>query len=157
MLNPSEAVTQQTKDLLTSTDEAVQAKISSWMFPDQDLLQDLFRGKWIALPWIYNAIKTMRYWHGSFWRDEEVRNLHYICDKPWKRRPTPDPKRTNGKRYLVQPGKYTEVFDGELGLPNEEADAITHGWWWEEYEEMRDELIKNGYKSLGLLDSLVAP
>jgi len=156
VLHPSKQTTQKkVQDLLASTAETDQAKIKSWMFPDQDLLADLFRGKWIALPWIYNAIKTMRYWHGTFWRDQEVKNLHYICDKPWKRRPEKD-HAGSGKKYAVNAGKYTTYFDGELGLPAEEADAITHGWWWEEYEDMRDAMVKDGYKALAFLDSLVA-
>lgn len=37
------------------------------------------------------------------WRDEEVRNLHYIVKKPW------NTGRTGG------------------------LDEVTHGWWWDEF------------------------
>ncbi|OHE99485.1 hypothetical protein CORC01_05285 [Colletotrichum orchidophilum] len=59
---------------------------AEWVFPDQDLLANLFRGRWVGLPYVYNALKTLR-WHGvhdAIWRDEEVKNIHYIFSpKPW--------------------------------------------------------------------------
>ncbi|GJC98717.1 glycosyl transferase family 8 [Colletotrichum higginsianum IMI 349063] len=55
-------------------------------FADQSLLSDLYRGRWVALPYVYNALKTMR-WdgvHADIWRDAEVKNVHYIlAPKPW--------------------------------------------------------------------------
>ena len=129
------------------------------MFPDQDLLADMFRGKWVSIPWIYNAIKTMRYWHGNFYRDDEVRNLHYICDKPWQRRPernSPEEEQSTGKAYKVSPGDFAEVKDETLGLPAQDADAITHGWWWEQYEEMVREMKREKNAGLDYLERFVA-
>ncbi|WVR04195.1 hypothetical protein IAU60_001195 [Kwoniella sp. DSM 27419] len=145
---------------LTSTDPAVQDKIANWMFPDQDLLQEFWGGKWVSLPWIYNAVKTMRYWHGNFYRDQEVRNLHYIVDKPWKRRPSlhsVEDKQRTGLTYKVDHGDFAEIKDATLGIPAPHADAITHGWWWEEYNEMVDEMKQEGNTSLDYLESLVDP
>lgn len=74
----------------------------SYDFADQSLLGDLFSGRWVALPYVYNALKTLR-WpgvHDQVWRDEEVKNVHYILSpKPWEE---------------------------EQGHPSEE----THEWWW---------------------------
>jgi len=149
--------------LLTSTAPSDQAKIRSWMFPDQDLLSDLFFDKWIKLPWYYNALKTMRYWHGKFFRDEDVRNLHYIVDKPWQRRPQRNDegmRKETGCVFRVEPGEFGEVNDESggytLGLPAHEADAVTHGWWWEEYEEMVVEMRETGYSKWEYLEGLVA-
>ncbi|KAF4961983.1 hypothetical protein FSARC_9913 [Fusarium sarcochroum] len=55
-------------------------------FADQSLLSDLYRERWVALPYIYNALKTMRWEgvHNAIWRDESVKNVHYILSpKPW--------------------------------------------------------------------------
>ncbi|TVY33990.1 Galactinol synthase [Lachnellula subtilissima] len=41
-------------------------RVQEYMFPDQDLLADFFRGRWMSVGWRYNALKTMRYWHPSF-------------------------------------------------------------------------------------------
>ncbi|KAI0135352.1 glycosyltransferase family 8 protein [Daldinia grandis] len=60
--------------------------LSSFLFPDQDFLGHFFAGRWKALGWQYNALKTMKYWHPNIWRDEEVVCLHYIVDKPWAKR-----------------------------------------------------------------------
>lgn len=55
-------------------------------FADQSVLSDLYRGRWVPLPYTYNALKTMR-WpgvHDAIWRDESVKNVHYIlAPKPW--------------------------------------------------------------------------
>lgn len=55
-------------------------------FADQSLLGDMFQGRWVALPYIYNALKTLRLKgvHDAIWRDDNVKNVHYILSpKPW--------------------------------------------------------------------------
>ncbi|EPQ67219.1 Bgt-2713 [Blumeria graminis f. sp. tritici] len=56
-------------------------------FADQSLLSDLFKNRWVPLPYVYNALKTLR-WpgvHAEIWRDDEVKNIHYILTpKPWE-------------------------------------------------------------------------
>ncbi|VUC34670.1 unnamed protein product, partial [Clonostachys rosea] len=55
-------------------------------FADQSLLSDLYRGRWVPLPYTYNALKTLRWKgvHDAIWRDDEVKNIHYILSpKPW--------------------------------------------------------------------------
>jgi len=55
-------------------------------FADQSLLSDLFKGRWVPLPYIYNALKTLRWEsvHAPIWRDDKVKNIHYIlAPKPW--------------------------------------------------------------------------
>ena len=64
----------------------------------------------MPIGWQYNAVKTHRYWHKNAWRDEEVRALHYIVDKPWE-------KRVGGNGVAGYRGR----------------DGVTHGWWWEEF------------------------
>ena len=61
-------------------------KLKEHLFPDQDFLADFFDGRWASVGWQYNALKTMRYSHPDTFRDEEVRNLHYIVDKPRSKR-----------------------------------------------------------------------
>lgn len=56
-------------------------------FADQSLLGDLFNGRWVALPYIYNALKTLRSKgvHDVIWKDDQVKNVHYILSpKPWE-------------------------------------------------------------------------
>ncbi|KAG0652523.1 UDP-glucuronate:xylan alpha-glucuronosyltransferase 3 [Hyphodiscus hymeniophilus] len=55
-------------------------------FADQSLLSDLYKGRWVPLPYIYNALKTLRWEdvHRPIWRDDRVKNVHYIlAPKPW--------------------------------------------------------------------------
>lgn len=84
--------------------------VADFNFPDQDLLAEYFRGKWISIGYQYNALKTSKYWHPEMWRDEEIKNLHYIVDKPWSSRVTSD------------------GVAGYLG-----RDGVTHQWWWNQY------------------------
>ena len=59
---------------------------NSYEFADQSLLGERFYGRWVGLPYIYNALKTLR-WdgvHDKIWRDDKVKNVHYILSpKPW--------------------------------------------------------------------------
>ena len=123
--------------------------LSSFLFPDQDFLAAFFVHRWVPLSWKYNAIKTMRQWHPNIWRDEEVKALHYIVDKPWARRIASD------------------GIAGHLG-----RDGTTHSWWWNVYRSWRitsvgyqDEKAPLAHSSeqLGrlevakILDEIVAP
>ena len=87
-------------------------ELSTYQFPDQDFLARFFLHRWRPLSWKYNALKTMQQWHPNIWRDEEVRGLHYIVDKPWERRVASD------------------GIGGHLG-----RDGKTHRWWWDVWEE----------------------
>ncbi|KAI9934077.1 hypothetical protein AWENTII_000443 [Aspergillus wentii] len=60
---------------------------SSYDFADQSLLQDVFYGRWVTLPYVYNALKPMRWEgvHDAIWRDDNLKNVHYILSpKPWE-------------------------------------------------------------------------
>lgn len=52
--------------------------VADAQFPDQDVLADVFRGRWRVLPWWCNALKTLRAAHRNLWEDSEVRVLHYM-------------------------------------------------------------------------------
>jgi lipopolysaccharide biosynthesis glycosyltransferase len=71
-------------------DQLAHEQAGSYDFADQSLLGDVFRGRWVALPYIYNALKTMRAKgvHDAIWRDDEVKNVHYLLSpKPWDEGP----------------------------------------------------------------------
>ena len=97
--------------------------VATFAFPDQDFLAHFFKDRWMPLGWQYNAIKTARYWHPNLWRDEEVRNLHYIVDKPWN----------TGRKVGTD-------------------DEVTHGWWWDEFRcweaQMKDKKETCGNKAV---------
>ncbi|KAL2020312.1 hypothetical protein VTK56DRAFT_8540 [Thermocarpiscus australiensis] len=81
VLNPSIALYDKITEALA--DE----KTSSYVFPDQALLGDVFAGNWFPLPYVYNGLKTMRRpgVHDAIWRDDRVKNIHYILvPKPWQ-------------------------------------------------------------------------
>lgn len=86
------------------------SRVKTFTFPDQNFMDVFFADHWVPMGWQYNALKTHRYWHAAMWRDEEVRSLHYIVDKPWEKR-------------VAEGGTA-----GYLG-----RDGETHGWWWREY------------------------
>jgi lipopolysaccharide biosynthesis glycosyltransferase len=94
--------------------------VPTFSFPDQDLLAAYFHGKWKPLPYIYNALKTLRYIHKPLWRDEEVKCLHYILhDKPWNTPPG-------------TAGEYEEL----------------NSWWWSRFDMVKTELQRESPQGL---------
>lgn len=113
VVNPSKTLYDLILDRMSS------GAIESYEFADQSLLGDLFNGRWVALPYTYNALKTLATVHTPIWRDDEIKNIHYILSpKPW---------------------------DEKLG---EESQA-THKWWTEANSERlakeRDIGIDDGF------------
>ncbi|KAI4181428.1 MAG: hypothetical protein L6R41_006635 [Letrouitia leprolyta] len=97
VVNPSSDVFDLMNKRMASS-EAVQ----KYDFADQSLLSDLFGGRWVPLPYIYNALKTIAWTnvHSDIWREDRIKNIHYILSpKPWDE----------------QPGK--EQYE-------------SHKWWW---------------------------
>lgn len=80
VVNPSIAVFNLIQDYMDSD------AVINLDFADQSLLSDLFRGRWVPLPYTYNALKTLRWEgvHSQIWQDDKVKNIHYIFSpKPW--------------------------------------------------------------------------
>lgn len=131
--------------------------LHAYKCPDQDFLSVLYRDRWSTIPWRFNALKTMRYWHGNIWSghplrqnngdlglgqtiegDIDVSMLHYIVDKPWAKRIASD------------------GIAGHMG-----RDGATHRWWWVAYETWRKERIdgggEEGKREVEIVDEVVAP
>jgi len=110
---PSADVYARILSVLTSPDATV-----NFDFADQSLLGDLFRGRWVALPYTYNALRTMRWKgvHDKIWVDEKVKNLHLLLSpKPWDQK------------------------GDEKGTGDE-----TNTWWWNYNDERLAEEKKRG-------------
>ncbi|OCF33313.1 galactinol synthase [Kwoniella heveanensis BCC8398] len=165
ILHPSKTTLQQIVHHLNTS-----PTIAKVQFADQDVMAEVFRARWKPLPWWCNALKTLRAVHQDVWRDEEVRLIHYILDKPWHRRPA----------HLAPHVSITDLpptpitaSNGPLGrhfgdesdkpirrpLPAGLLDAVrstdksqesltdyqdVHGWWWIVYEDLLDD-----YKAVG--------
>ncbi|CAG8720001.1 4498_t:CDS:2, partial [Racocetra fulgida] len=90
------------------------------LFPEQDLLNEIYKGNWVGLPYIYNALKTLRDCHSLMWSDKDVKNVHYITKyKPWKE----------------------DIKMRAQKLDRRESISILNNWWWKVYrdEEWDDE------------------
>ncbi|PKY53309.1 nucleotide-diphospho-sugar transferase [Rhizophagus irregularis] len=95
--------------------------VNSLSFPDQDVLNECFKGKWVPLSYTYNALKTLRTCHPSIWEDKAVRNVHYIMsDKPWK-------------KEIVD---FEQEYDDVKKTGDQEAISlfILNSWWWKVYK-----------------------
>jgi lipopolysaccharide biosynthesis glycosyltransferase len=80
VVNPSKEI----YNLIVSKMES--QDVSAYDFADQSLLSDAFSGRWVALPYVYNALKTMRWAgvHDTIWKDDQIKNIHYLLSpKPW--------------------------------------------------------------------------
>ncbi|SEQ81724.1 glycosyltransferase family 8 protein [Microlunatus flavus] len=58
--------------------------LGRYVFAEQDFLNEHFRGRWVVLPYVYNALKTLPFQHPRLWDPAAVKNLHFIIDKPWE-------------------------------------------------------------------------
>lgn len=79
VLRPDLAVFDALVDELAAVDD-----LSHYVFAEQDFLNEHFRGRWVALPYVYNALKTLPFQHPDLWDAAAVKNLHFIIDKPWE-------------------------------------------------------------------------
>ncbi|MCJ1476962.1 hypothetical protein MMC13_005632 [Lambiella insularis] len=98
VVNPSAAVYDMILESMSNS-----SSIENYEFADQSLLSDVFKGRWVPLPYTYNALKTLRWKgvHAPIWRDSEIKNVHLILSpKPWDEK------------------------------PGKESDE-THKWWWD--------------------------
>lgn len=59
--------------------------LSSFLFADQDFLNYYWKGNWRPLPFIYNALKTMKLSHPDMWNYDQIKNIHFIIEKPWEK------------------------------------------------------------------------
>ncbi|KAG0129301.1 nucleotide-diphospho-sugar transferase [Tuber indicum] len=82
VVQPSQKLYDQIVKTLNSPDAT-----QNYDFADQSLLSDTFRGRWVPLSYVYNALKTLRWCHKEIWNDDEVKNVHYVLSpKPWDNR-----------------------------------------------------------------------
>ncbi|KAG5436854.1 hypothetical protein PCANB_001607 [Pneumocystis canis] len=79
-------------------------------FAEQSLLSYVYEEKWLPLPYIYNALKTLRTVHDKLWNDDDVKIVHYILNKPW-----------------------SDENEGR------DSDDPTHAWWWSLEKERKAE------------------
>ncbi|MCX8956366.1 glycosyltransferase family 8 protein [Erwinia psidii] len=64
--------------------------LSRYLFAEQDFLNDFYHQRWQPLPYIYNALKTLPFQHTNIWDMSQVKNIHYILNKPWEKAPDPN-------------------------------------------------------------------
>ena len=100
VLRPDRAVYDDMLDKLAELSD-----LSRYLFAEQDFLNDYYHQRWKPLPYIYNALKTLPFQHASMWKMGEVKNVHYIIDKPWEKRPE------TGDRYYPLNKLWWDVMD----------------------------------------------
>lgn len=59
--------------------------LSTFLFADQDFLNFYWKGNWRPLPFIYNALKTIKFAHPEIWKYDQIKNIHFIIEKPWEK------------------------------------------------------------------------
>ncbi|GMK54970.1 hypothetical protein CspeluHIS016_0200260 [Cutaneotrichosporon spelunceum] len=136
VLHPRPALMEELEEHLRTSPTVATAQ-----FPDQEVLADVFRGRWRVLPWWANALKTLRAVHKPLWLDKEVRLLHYILEKPWSKLPATS---------VVPYSPARSSSDGKPGLPSALGTMVAsagpqesltdydtvHAWWWAVYDDV---------------------
>lgn len=85
VLTPDQAVFDDMMRKLADIDD-----LSRFPFAEQDFLNECYVGRWVTLPYVYNALKTLAFQHPRLWDSAAVKNIHYIIDKPWEKPLDPD-------------------------------------------------------------------
>lgn len=99
------------------------------------------------MPYVYNALKTLRIIHPAIWRDEDVRNVHYMCVcclPPPVPRSNHRPRPMLTRRAFAAPPFAPRSLDKPWQAPRNKPSAssadpstqLLHGLWWDRYEEM---------------------
>jgi alpha-N-acetylglucosamine transferase len=83
--------------------------LTRYVFAEQDFLNEHFRGRWVTLPYVYNALKTLPFQHPTLWDDAAVKNIHFIIDKPWESELDPQ------SRYHALEQQWWDVAGALLG------------------------------------------
>jgi lipopolysaccharide biosynthesis glycosyltransferase len=120
VINPSQGIFKKIEETMNQPD-----LVDRYDFPDQGLLSEVFADRWVTLPYVYNALKTLRWTdvHAEIWQDDEVKVVHYIfANKPWKDRE--QKTATNGTKETNGNGT------NSLQESRAQSDALLHGWWW---------------------------
>ncbi|KAK4162642.1 family 8 glycosyltransferase [Cladorrhinum sp. PSN259] len=102
--------------------EYMNSHASELDFADQSVLSKVFKGRWVAVPYVYNALKTLRWEgvHDTLWRDEEIKNLHFILTpKPWEEEESRDADETH---------KWWKTVDRERKEWERQSLRISDGW-----------------------------
>lgn len=89
------------------------------------------------MPYVYNALKTLRIIHPNLWRDEDVRNIHYMCAGLIFAQQIPLPGLTtspSSTRSLDKP--WQAPRDKPTASSADPSTQYLHGLWWDRYEEM---------------------
>nr|AOR51850.1 glycosyl transferase family 8 protein [Phaffia rhodozyma] len=128
VLTPSKTVF---KDIVTFL--RTSPLIKTFSFADQDLYAAFFKNHWQPVPYVYNALKTLRVIHPDIWSDSDVRNIHYILDKPWQH-PQGSPSKASADR----------------------STAFLHGLWWLAYEDMLSQMKLDPESGWDVVDEWVA-
>nr|ODN89119.1 galactinol synthase [Cryptococcus depauperatus CBS 7841] len=168
LLNAGLVVLYPSRDLLNLLIHFIETSptIAHTQFPDQDVMAEVFKGRWRPLPWWCNALKTLRAAHKDLWKDEQVRIIHYILDKPWSYRPSSLPPYNPALPITPTSTNVHDTFvtaKGRMGksrrpLPSGLVEAVrntprqesltdyseAHKWWWIVYEDLLDEWKRNG-------------
>ena len=110
---------------------AVFRKVKSpdqYLFPDQDLLNEVFEGRWKSIGYGYNALKPLSFCHSRIWNEAPsipsynvdkagevmpVLNIHYILEKPWNV--------TDLVKAEQEKNRFVELYR----------------WWWQAHDELR--------------------
>ncbi|OQS02796.1 hypothetical protein THRCLA_21326 [Thraustotheca clavata] len=78
VLHPSKATFARLENKMSGEED-----LRRFFFPDQCFLNEVFPDFTIA-NYKYNALKTLRNAHSKLWNIKDVKNVHYILQKPWE-------------------------------------------------------------------------
>lgn len=67
VFKPSTRICNHIESFISNNQDLVQ----TYVFPDQQILQDVFRQRIRILPWKFNSLKVLRVCHKNLWYNDE--------------------------------------------------------------------------------------
>ncbi|KAG0350893.1 hypothetical protein BGZ54_003539 [Gamsiella multidivaricata] len=157
VLTPS---SQQLNQILTAFNNIT--SLNQYLFPDQDLLNEVFAGRWIALGYGYNALKTLPSAHSPIWKEDlafppfELKDKAAVIeDTYWSSTTTTPNTDTCTDTEIARPSvmpvvnihyileKPWDVKDLEKARQESNRFVNLYRWWWQAHDELMQE-TKNG-------------
>eukprot|EP00887_Chlorella_sp_A99_P002666 scaffold6.g2666.t1 len=97
-------------------------RISVHYFAEQDFLNGYFAGRWMPLPYVYNAQKRIKYHHPDLWVFSDICVIHYVDEKPWSHRHSEE-----NLAYKEECDWWWDVFTGKAAAPQTPLIASSRG------------------------------
>ncbi|KAF8936748.1 hypothetical protein EDD21DRAFT_353694, partial [Dissophora ornata] len=136
-------------DAILSTFRKIKSP-TQYLFPDQDLLNEVFVGRWKSLGYGYNALKTLSFAHSPIWNEDSaiLKESAQAVDFSDATSTAADAIRTYPGGSVMPVINIHYIMEKPWNVPDlanaqQESNRFVelYRWWWQAYEELQRETV----------------